>query len=302
MRRVKPLASTLVALLLAFPWIAQAQEASKVLRIADFEGSGLAQNESAALQNLVTSYIMELKAFRITDAGGQELALKESETAIQLGQNKELQPLVADFILSAQAEKVGALLVFKMDVTKASTGEKRSVADSFSSVNDLILASRRLTRSLFAGEGGETREAPASGSALAQGSAMSDSPSLELVAGTWKGDKNIDRVTIFPDGRGFAILGSGQRMSLKATVEGSAVIVAQAQANSPDFYRPSLNLKSARIVAAGARPWRWIFALAADGGSLVGMKESVFVKVTDNGQVTLDNTYVRAAQWTRLYH
>jgi hypothetical protein len=307
LRKSKPFIWAFVALILASSGIVQAQEALKVLRIVDFGGSGLAQNESVALQNLVTSYVIELKAFRVTDSNGQELALKEAETAVLLGQSKDIQPLVADYILSAQAERAGNLLVFKMDVTKTSNGEKRSVADSFSSVNDLILAARRLTLNLF---NRQDEASPANAGAANAGVsasadaqiAMEGTPSLARVAGTWNGDKNIDRVTLFPDGRGFAILGSGQRMMLKAAIEGSAVIVAQNQPNSPDFYRPSLDLKSARIVASGARPWRWVFTLSADGGSLVGVKESVFVTVTEQGQVSLDNTYVRAAQWTRLYH
>jgi hypothetical protein len=302
MRKSKPFTWAFVAFILVSPGIVQAQEALKVLRIVDFSGSGLAQNESVALQNLVTSYVIELKTFRVTDSSGQELALKEAETAVLLGQSKDIQPLVADFILSAQAERAGNLLVFKMDVTKVSTGEKRSVADSFSAVNDLILAARRLTLSLFNRQD-ETAPATTGVSASADAQVAKESaPSLARVAGTWNGDKNIDRVTIFPDGQGFAILGSGQRMMLKAMIEGSAVIVAQNQASSPDFYRPSLDLKSARIVASGARPWRWVFTLSADGGSLVGIKESVFVTVTEQGKVSLDNTYVRTAQWTRLYH
>lgn len=300
MRTSKPFTWAFTALIMASSGIIQAQEALKVLRIVDFGGSGLAQNESVALQNLITSYVIDLKAFRVTDSSGQELALREAETAVQLGQSKDFQPLVADYILSAQAERAGNLLVFKMDVTKVSTGEKRSVADSFSAVNDLILAARRLTLSLF---NRQYEASPASAGAASAGAqtAMEAAPSLARVAGTWKGDKNIDRITLFPDGQGFAILDSGQRMILQATIEGSAVIVAQNQANSADFYRPSLDLKSARIVAAGARPWRWVFTLSADGGSLIGMKESVFVTVTEQGQVSLDNTYVRAAQWTRLY-
>jgi hypothetical protein len=297
--RYRPAIVALACLVLASSTFAQ--ELQRVLRIADFGGTGLQQGESSAIQNLVTSYVMELKAFRVTDATGQELAFKEAETAVSLGQDKLLQPLVADYILSAQADKVGGTLVFRMDVTKASNGEKKSVVDSFASVNDLILAARRLTRGLFdRPEEAEAGQAPQTQTAPAATQAAQAQPSLALVAGTWRGDKNVDRVTIFPDGRGFAILASGQRMALKATVDGSAVIIAQNQPNSPDFYRP-LGFKSARIVAQGARPWRWIFALSADASSLVGIKESVFVTVTENGAVSLDNNYVRAAQWTRLY-
>jgi hypothetical protein len=90
-------------------------------------------------------------------------------------------------------------------------------------------------------------------------------------------------------------------MSLLATIDGNTVVVAQNQPNSPDFYRPSLDYKSAKVVAQGARPWRWKFFLSADGTTLAGVKESVFVTVSKDGAVTLDNNYVRDAVWTRLY-
>lgn len=316
MDRRRPLASVLACFLLSSSPLlpAQAEEASRVLRIADFGGSALAQNERTALQNLVTSYVMELKAFRVTDSSGQELALKEAETAIELGQSPELKPLVADYILSARAEELGSLLVFTMEVTKASNGEKKSVADSFPSVNDLILASRRLTRSLFDSQGAglgtsaeNASESPPSAAAEAPGAQAavgprSALPSLEIVAGSWKGDKSVDRITLFPDGKGFALLSSGFRMRLRASVSGRTVVVEQAESNSANFYRaPNLSAKAARLVAQQARPWRWIFSLSTDGSSLVGVKETVFVTVTEKGQVSVDNNYVRPAQWTRLY-
>jgi len=277
-----------------------------VLRVAEFGGDGLEKGEASALKDLVTSYVIELKMFRIIDDSGQELSLKEEETAVQLGVAKDLKPLAADYILSAEANRVGALLVFTMNVTKVTSGEKKNIAEPFSSVNDLILASRRLTRSLF-GKPDEGPNPSQTGSTTAAAlppaprPAANPSPSLGLVAGTWKGDKNVDRVSILPDGRGFAVLASGTRMALKAVIDGGNVLILQDQPNSPDFYRPSLDLKSARIVSASARPWRWVFSLSSDGNSLNGVKESVFVNVSDKGVVSLDNNYVRDAVWTRLY-
>jgi hypothetical protein len=277
-----------------------AQETARVLRIAEFRGEGMLSGEAAALQSLITSYVVELKMFRVIDSGGQELALRESETAVQLGNAKEIAPLSADYILSARTEALGSLYVFTMDITKASTGEKKSVSDTFSSENDVILSVRRLTRSLFEKQDALGSTSVGKDKPTAQ-IALNPAPSLALLSGTWKGDKNVDRTTILPDGRGYAVLSSGVRMSLKVAVDGPRVIVTQNQPNSPDFYRPSLDLKSARTVAQGARPWRWVFSLSADGNSLSGMKESVFVTVNEKGLVTLDNNYVRDAVWVKLY-
>jgi hypothetical protein len=299
---------------------APGQDAAKVLRVADFGGDGISRGESAALQNLITSYVIELKMFRVIDSGGQELALKEAETAVLLGAPKDIAPLSADYVLSATASKLGSVIVFTMDITKVTSGEKKSVADTFASLNDLILAARRLTRGLFekpqeelvaaspsgrgSGSGGSGPIA-GTGAALAAPGAPSapanPAPSLTQIAGTWKGDKNVDRVTLLPDGRGFAVLSSGFRMAVRALIEGSTVVVRQDQPNSPDFYRPSLDLKSARIVAAAGRPWRWLFSLSPDGESLSGVKESVFVTVNEKGAVSIDNAYVRDAAWKRFY-
>jgi hypothetical protein len=272
--------------------------AQSVLRVADFAGEGLQEGEASAIQSLITSYVVELKMFRVIDAKGQELALREAETAVQLGATKELNPLVADFVLSSRMDSIGSQMLFSMDVIKTSTGEKKSVSEGFASENDLLLSVRRLTRKLFERRGDS--DSPSAMKSL-DSPAKNPSPSLSLVSGTWKGDKNLDRVMIMPDGRGFAVLASGRRMSLKAAIEGSSIVIVQNQPNSPDFYRPSLDSKSARIVAQGARPWRWTFSLSIDGNKLTGVKESVFVTVNTKGDVSLDNNYVRDAVWTRLY-
>ncbi len=287
---------SLVCVLLAFSAGSGAQAALRVLRVADFGGDGIDRGEAAALQSLVTSYVVELKAFRVIDKAGQELAVKEEETAVQMGVAKAISPIAADYILSAEANRAGTLIVFSIDVTKVATGEKKSVAETFASVNDLILASRRLTRKLFEKPADNPGEASSAAAPTAN-----PKPSLGLVAGTWKGDKNVDRISIFPDGSAFAVLVSGSRMWLLVTIEGSRVVIFQNQPNSPDFYRPGLDPKSAQIVAATARPWRWVFSLSTDGASLNGVKESVFVKIDDQGSLSLDNSYVRAAVWTRLF-
>jgi hypothetical protein len=311
-----PLLLLLTALVAAS---AGAQDQARVLRIRPFGGEALQPGEAAALQNLVTSYVVELRAFRVIDSDGQELALREAETAMQLGVPKDIAPLAADYLLSAQAGRAGGLIVFTMDLTKVSTGEKRSVAETAASVNDLVLASRRLTRSLFdrvepaaaapaaySPPSGQvvTREGNAPGTA-AQGAAraaIDPAPSLARVSGTWKGDRGVDRVTLFADGRGVAILSSGASMRVRTLVQGSMVIVGQDQSSLPEFYRsPGLDLKAARAVAAKARPWKWTFYLSTDGAGLAGIKESVFVKVDTKGEVTVDNNYIRDAAWTRMY-
>jgi hypothetical protein len=124
-----------------------------------------------------------------------------------------------------------------------------------------------------------------------------------MVAGSWSGDKGLDRVSIFKDGRGIAVLSTGKSLRIKASVSGSNIIVVQDQPSFPELYRSNgIDLKAAREIAAKARPWRWVFSLAEGRNELVGTKESVFVKMdAGSKEVVVDNNYVREARWTRLF-
>ncbi|MDA8425399.1 MAG: hypothetical protein M0Z80_04620 [Treponema sp.] len=310
-RRLVPLLVLTAALLQT----AAAETGQRVLRVMPFSGDALSAGETTALQNLITSYVAELRAFRVIDTEGQELALKEAETAVQLGVPKNVAPLAADYLLSGDASKVGGIIVFTLDLTTVSSGEKRSVSDTASSVNELILESRRLTRSLFAAltppQGTGAADFPAGASVDASGAApesgqaaltYDSSPRLDEITGAWKGDKGLDRISIFSDGRGIAILESGASMRIRASIEGAKVIVTQDQKSIPDYYRsPGLGYEAAKQIAEKARPWRWVFALSSAGDRLIGVKESVFVRVDASGTVAVDNNYVRDSAWTRLF-
>ncbi len=321
MRR-KTAALAMLAIMALLPLGAEATK--PVLRVRPFSGPELAAGELAALQNLVTGYVVELKTFRVIDAGGQELALREAETAISLGSPKDIAPLSADYILSGSANRAGGLIVFTLEATKVATGEKRSVSETQGSVGELIGATRRLTRSLFErSEGaqapGGTPAAVATGSAAQGGPggapsplsppreeaptpAFAAKPTLAHIAGTWKGDKGLDRVNLFPDGRGLAVLSSGATMRLKALIRGDRVEIVQDQPNLPDFYRSSgIDFKTAKVIAEQARTWKWVFSLTEDRATLIGTKETVFVRIGTDGKVLVDNGYAREASWTRLF-
>jgi len=294
---------------------AAAEAGQRVLRVMPFSGDALSAGETTALQNLITSYVVELRAFRVIDTQGQELALKEAETAVQLGVPKDVAPLAADYLLSGDASKVGGIIVFTLDLTTVSSGEKHSVSDTAGSVDELILESRRLTRSLFAAQASPRKAdaadypaaaSPGSSAGAQEGGqaplSYDPSPRLDEIVGAWKGDKGLDRISIFSDGRGIAILESGASMRIRASIDGAKVIVAQDQKSIPDYYRsPGLGYEAAKEIAEKARPWRWVFSLSSAGDRLVGVKESVFVKVDPSGTVDVDNNYVRDSAWTRLF-
>lgn len=302
MRPTPILAAILIAFILMPGASSASQDAVRVLKIGSVSGDALGAGEATALRGLISSYVIERGGFKVIDAEGRPLSLEEPKPADSQDPRGASSPLAADYVLTASASRVGGRIALSLEVAKAATGEKKSVAEAFTDLNDLILSSRRLTAALFDkafGAGGGASASPSGQRSGASALETDPSPRLAAIAGTWDGDKGIDSVSLRPDGRGFALLDSGARMLLKAAISGSFVVVAQDQPNSPDFYRPDLDPKSARIVSSAARPWKWVFSLSSDGSTLTGYKESVFVKVDEKGAVSVDNDYSRDALWTR---
>jgi hypothetical protein len=293
----------LAALLSLFILPAAAQDARRVLRIGEITGDALGPGEATALRGLLSSYAIERGGFTVIDSDGRQLSFDGTSVAGDRGSGATVPTPTADYLLAGNASRIASGIALTLDITKAATGEKRSVLEAFADLNDLVLSSRRVAASLFDKSFGAVAGSPPPASAARTDAAASKdvdpNPRLSALAGTWNGDKGIGSVTLRPDGGGFALLESGARMLVKALVSGSFVVVVQDQPNSPDFYRPDLDLKSARIVSAAARRWKWVFSLSADGSSLRGFKESVFVKVDEKGAVSVDNDYSREALWTR---
>lgn len=291
------------------PFEGRAAGPKPLLEIGPFTGgAGVGPNEVEALRNLVTSYIVEFNTFRVIDS--EEIGAGRASGAVA---SKALSP--ADFSVTGSILETGSLYVATLVSTNLATGEKRSVSDAFSSINELILSSRRLALALFERNeaaaqegsypvatlgGSSTEEPPNPDAGSAAPAAEEESPSLAQLAGSWSGDKGVERVNLFADGRGVALLDSGAVMRLKVTISGSIVTIVQDQANLPTFYRGAgIDNVMARSIAAKARPWVWSFKLSADGKRLFGSKESVYVRVSSRGEVSVDNGYVRKAAWTR---
>lgn len=290
---------------------AHGQARQPVLRISPFAGSGVGSSEAAMLERLINSYIVELKFFRIIDAKGQELALAETESALSLGNAAAASvPLTADFILNGMLGKIDDIYILTLENTKVSSGEKISVSDTADSMSDIVLRARNLTRSLF-GKQEATPEAtsiPASstmtGSADEKKSAdeisVFKSPSMNILVGTWRGDKGLENVRLLPNGTGIAVLSGGGTMKVRISINADVIVIMQDEPNAAAMYRSaSVSFDVAKKIAAQARPMRWIFTLSPDALHLIGTKESVSIS-SDGTTLKVDNTYQRAAAWVRI--
>ncbi len=288
------------------------QTRQAVVRISPFSGTGVGSSEASMLERLVSSYVSELKAFKVIDDKGQELALLEAEAALAQGLSASVStPLTADFVIEGSIGKIGDVFAFTLDVTKVSSGEKISASDTAPSISDIVLRARALTRSLFGqGSAPESAMAPADVPSAPDAAVAAPGDGAAAVAtktpmpadliGTWRGDKGLETVRIFPNGTGLAVLSGGGTLKLRITIADDSVQVAQDQPNDAAMYRAaSMSYDMAKRIAAEARPMRWLFALSSDGATLFGKKESVSISGI-GASIEIDNGYVRDASWVRI--
>jgi len=288
------------------------QALQPVLRVSPFGGSGVGASEASTMERLVASYIVELKAFRVFDSQGQELALSETEAALNLGvTTATVAPLAADYVISGTLGKIGEIYVFTLDATKVSSGEKLSVSDTALALSDIVLRSRDLTRSLFGRRDTAIGSVSTPGADSGQQAATTATPtsstptwkaSLRLsdISGSWRGDKGLETVRVFSNSTGLAVLTGGGTLKIRIAIQGDMIEILQDQPNDPNLYRsPSVTFEMARRIAAQARPMRWLFRLDAAGQTLIGTKESIAISGSGS-DLKVDNTYVRDASWSRI--
>jgi len=293
---------------------AHSQTRQAVVRVSPFEGSGVGTSEASMLERLVVSYIVELETFRVVDTQGQEMALSETESALSLGSATTVAlPLTADYIVSGTLGKLGDIYVVTLQNTKVATGEKRSVSDTSSTIGDLVIRSRSLTRTLFG-----KQETSASTTGTASMNPASDAftdtvtpssvqehqyvsnPAITDLTGTWRGDKGLETVRIFANSTGIAVLSGGGTLKIRVAISGNIVEIVQDQPNDVAMYRAtSVSLEMARKIAAQARPMRWIFNLSTSKDVLSGTKESISISGSGS-KLVVDNSYVRESSWTRI--
>ena len=84
------------------------------------------------------------------------------------------------------------------------------------------------------------------------------SVTIEILAGTWTGEKNISKIVILRGGRGFIIFTNGASMNINVSIdENSFIHIKQTSSSNASFY-PELPRKNALEIAPFAKPIEWI--------------------------------------------
>jgi len=278
---------SILSFLTFLPLWAQAQQ--PVLAVLPFSSPNDLQNEALQIEKLVQSYITELHLFRLVATADRDKILSEwefsvNETLSDATNTRQLGNLLsADFLLQGTLGTLGNNYVMTLEVLKTKTGEKVSFSSIEPSVDMLSSNLKTLLAKTFMQQNTEIQKTI---------------DSEKDILGTWRGDKGIEIVRLFPGGTGQAIFTSGARMDLKYTIESGNLVIYQVSANTERYYHP-LPYKVARQLVFLAKPMRWIFTDLINNTILQGKKISTAARYEADQLLEVIHDTERDAEWVR---
>ncbi|MBO5482538.1 MAG: hypothetical protein J5978_04365 [Spirochaetaceae bacterium] len=117
-----------------------------------------------------------------------------------------------------------------------------------------------------------------------QTSPLNNSISTDFLAGTWFGEKNINKVVLMRSGRGFVIYNNGASMNINIKIEAknstNKIIITQ-QGNQNASFFPELPRNVALLAAKNAKPIQWTLTLT-DNNTLTGTKQTLSLTEDNN--------------------
>lgn len=260
-----------IAIYSAFPQVTLGAQSLPAVAAYGVDSSQVGDYVGQTVNDLIFSFILELRSYRITDLRTQkppeDLTVPEGKDYIFHG------------TLTNQPNGVRLELTLRggrQDVT-------RKISRVYENTNRVLLESRMLVRDLF--DQNLTLPDPiGSGPAASAPEAALPLPSLDSLSGTWSGEAGVEKILILRGGKGVMILSSGVSLSLSLDYQEGLLVVTQKGALNP---RQFLDLPEpvARQAAATLTPWEWDFNVDSSGKRLTGRKKTT--SVTHDGTAIL---------------
>lgn len=121
-------------------------------------------------------------------------------------------------------------------------------------------------------------------------------PTLELISGTWVGEKNISKIVLLRGGRGFVIFQNGATMNIDVEIQENTVICTQTGKSNASFF-PDLPREIALVAALDAEPIKWTLNLT-DENTLNGTKKTLAMSTKENS-VSATELKISQVTWTK---
>lgn len=277
----------LVYLLLTAVISVQAQSVPSVA-VFSLYSNDLSENVTVSVNDLIFSFIRELRTYRTVDMRSDALPLDMGV------------PDGTDYLffgtITSQPDGIKLELVLK----GGPLGVTRLISRVYENSNRILLESRMLVRDLFdqsvrlpdpddpvyTHNGPEQQPAPPETNP--ETTDLVSVTSIDSLAGSWEGESGIERIMLLRGGRGVAVLSSGVSISLEVVVSNGDLVVRQkGNANPRQF--DDLPDPVARQAANVAPPLEWRFLISRDQQTLSGTKKTVVIKNDGKNILTMES-------------
>jgi hypothetical protein len=264
--------SMLMLLLLSRPL--GADEWKVVVLVHPLERENVEIEESSFVESLLYSYISAMNDI--------EVLLEEDVLA-----EKNV-----DYELFGSLGNDGDNTVITLNVKNLATGEIVAYTSAHKNSSEIVLKLRSIVQTLFYD--------PVSVAAadVLPSSAVAEDITLNAIVGLWRADSGIEMVNFQRDGTTIAFFSSGERMSLKFTIENNVLKVIQNSPNRERYYQ-GLSYDMVRELTQKAQPLYFELRLFDNGLTLRGKRIETAAASGPNGEIRLTHNTEHETEWKR---
>ena len=260
----------LLLLLISLPSVLSALPGVAVYQL---QASPMTEQTAQTVDNLVFSFIKELKTYTIFDLRSQSVPADfPNDPAI-------------DYIFFGALEEVPEGIKLELILKGRKDQFTRIISKVYDNINKILLDSRLLVFNLF-DFSVPLEQLARSLPQTEQNTEFGYIETVDSLAGSWKGEQGLDRVMILRGGRGMAVFSSGVSVSLDLKIDNGYLLVTQKGSLQP---RQFLNLPDeiARQAVQKTNPPQWRFLVSPDKKILSGTKVDAQIQYNETAIISV---------------
>lgn len=262
-----------IALLLLLISLPSALSALPGVAVYQLQAPAISEQTAQTVDNLVFSFIKELKAYTIFD-------LRNQSVPADFPKNPAI-----DYIFFGALEDVPEGIKLELILKGRKDQVTRIISKVYDNINKILLDSRLLVFNLF-DFSVPLEQLARSLPQTEQSTEFGYIETVDSLAGSWKGEPGLDRVMILRGGRGMAVFSSGVSVSLDLKIDNGYLLVTQKGSLQP---RQFLNLPDeiARQAVQKTNPPQWRFLVSPDKKILSGTKVDAQIQYNETAIISV---------------
>ena len=269
-RGTKKVYIALLLLLISLPPVLSALPGVAVYQL---QAPAISEQTAQTVDNLVFSFIKELKAYTIFDLRNQSVPVDFPNDP------------VIDYIFFGALEEVPEGIKLELILKGRKDQVTRIISKVYDNISKILLDSRLLVFNLF-DFSVPLEQLARSLPQTEQNTEFGYIETVDSLAGSWKGEPGLDRVMILRGGRGMAVFSSGVSVSLDLKIDNGYLLVTQKGSLQP---RQFLNLPDeiARQAVQKTNPPQWRFLVSPDKKILSGTKVDAQIQYNETAIISV---------------